>query len=263
MKRILAPTLAIALPIWAASFTPPCKLPFAAISARQPIDSKCGQSGSPENKPALAAQDTAKNNFCATGSTVALSFEIYPSLQAAAERALGGEHYEPPTSRAALQNLYTWKGKKIGEGTRVSIIGYVESAHNSDVNDGESVNCELTGDENNDIHVPIVQTAGADECSSVTAEITPHYRPSVWTAANVNKPHLPLRFTGQLLFDAEHKPCRGTTVEERKRQSVWEVHPVYSIDVCVASNASQCAASDEKVWLPLDTWLKQQPPAKH
>ena len=157
----------------------------------------------------------------------------------------------------------TWKGKKIGEGTRVSIVGYVESAHYSDVNDGESVNCELTGDENNDIHVPIVQTAGADECSSVTAEITPHYRPNVWTAANLNKPQVPLRFTGHLLFDAEHKPCRGTTVEEPKRQSVWEVHPVYSIDVCVANNVSQCDASDEKVWLALDTWLKQQPPAKH
>ena len=258
MKKGMIVLLVLAAPMLGASFKPPCKLPFAAISSKQPIDSECAVSGSPKNTPALAAQDTAKDNFCAAGTPVVLTFEVYPGLQAAAESALGGASYEPPANRSMLHDLYTWNNKKIGEGTLASVVGYVESAHYSDVGDGESVNCELKGDQNNDIHIPIVQVAGADECSSVTAEISPHYRPGVWTATNVNKPKVPLRFTGQLLFDAEHRPCRGTTVEEPKRQSVWEIHPVYAIDVCTANTISACQGDDAKAWIPLDAWLKQQ-----
>ena len=257
MKKSILFALTLAAPLFAASFKAPCKLPFAAISMKQPIDSKCGLSGSPKNTTALAAQDAAKDNFCATGTPVVLTFDIYPALQAAAENALGGPKYEPPANRAPLHDLYSVDGKKIGEGTLVSLVAYVEAAHYSDVDDGESVNCDLKGEQNNDIHIPLVAAAGADECTSVTAEVSPHYRPSVWTASNVNKPGVLLRFTGQLLFDAEHKPCRGTTVEEPKRQSVWEIHPVYAIDVCMSSDASGCSASDDKAWMALDAWLKQ------
>jgi len=262
MRKIIVFMLTLATPLLASSFKPPCKLPFASISTKQAIDSKCGISGSPKNTAALAAQDSAKDNFCASGSAILLQFNIYAPLQSAAENVLGGADYEPPASRATLHNLYTLNGSSIGEGTLVSIVGYVESAHYSDVDDGESVNCELEGDANNDIHIPIVTTAGADECASVTAEISPHYRPSVWTPSNVNRPTVPVRFTGQLLFDAEHRPCRGTTVEEPKRQSVWEVHPVYAIDVCTAAMASECEGNNDKVWTPLDSWLKQQPATK-
>jgi hypothetical protein len=64
-----------------------------------------------------------------------------------------------------------------------------------------------------------------------------------------------MRFTGQLMFDAEHKPCRGAKAENPKRQSVWEVHPVYAIDVCTAEKPEQCDAASEKLWMPLDQWL--------
>src|SRR5438067_1721969 len=115
-------TLAFASPLFAASFKPPCKLPFRKIAAKQPIDSKCGRSGSPKDTTALTAQDTAKNNFCAVGSPRSLTFEAYPGLQAAAEKALNGQDYEPPTNRSALHNLYAWHGKKIGERTLITII---------------------------------------------------------------------------------------------------------------------------------------------
>jgi hypothetical protein len=172
MKKICVVLFLAVPPIFAAAatpFKPPCKLPFAAISTKESIDAKCGMSGATKNPPALAAQDTAKNNFCAKGSPTVLTFDVYPGLQAAAEKVLGGPKYKPPVSRAALRNLYTWKGKKIGEGTLVSIVGYAEAAHYSDVSSGESVNCELTGDPENDVHIPIVPKAGEDECQSVTA----------------------------------------------------------------------------------------------
>ena len=230
------------------TFTPPCKLPFTG--AKQPIDSMCGMTGDAGSKPALAAQDTAKNNFCASGTPVVLTFDIYPGLQAAAEKLLGVD-YTPPTDRSGLKNLYTWKGKKIGEGTLVRLAAFVEQAHYSDVDKGESVNCNLTGDSVNDIHVPLVQTAGQDECQSVTAEISPHFRPAAWTANAVNKSKNPLRFTGQLLFDAEHHPCTKDKVEEPKRMAVWEIHPVYAIDVCVNSTLDKCDPGVAANWTPL------------
>lgn len=244
--------------VLAVVFTPPCKLPFASIAQKQPIDSKCGMSGSPTNTPALAAQDTAKNNFCATGTPVVLTFDAFMTLQSAAVKVLG-DNYAPPESRTELHDIVTYNGKKIGEGNVVSVVGFVESAHYSDTSTGESVNCDLTGDGNNDIHIPLVQTAGANECTSVTAEISPHERPSVWTATNINQPKVPMRFTGQLFFDAEHKPCHGTTVDDPPRESGWEVHPVYAIDVCTAGTTlAQCDGGNAKAWMALDAWVKGQ-----
>src|SRR5437868_15256238 len=106
MKKSMLFALTLAAPLFAASFKAPCKLPFAAISTKQPIDSKCGLSGSPKNSTALAAQDTAKDNFCATGATAALTFDVYPGLQTAAETALGTQNYEPPEPDRPSQSLY-------------------------------------------------------------------------------------------------------------------------------------------------------------
>lgn len=232
----------------ASSFNSPCKLPFAG--KKQPIDSKCGMAGDSGTKPALAAQDLAKNNFCATGTPVVLTFDAYPALQAAAEKLLG-VNYTPPVDRSGLRNVYTWNGKTIGEGTLVRLVAFVEKAHYSDVAKGESVNCNLTGESVNDIHVPLVMTAGQDECQSVTAEISPHFRPAAWTASAVNRSKNPLRFTGQLMFDAEHHPCATGKPENPKRQSVWEIHPVYAIDVCVNSTLDQCDPAVSKNWKAL------------
>ena len=259
MKRLVALLAVAALPLSADPFTPPCELPFAAIATPQAIDQICGISGLATAKPALVAQDTVKNNFCARGTPVVLTFDVYPALQAAAEKALGGPHYEPPLDRTPLQKLFPLSGQTIGEGTVVTLAGYVEKAHFSDVGEGEGVNCELKTDAENDIHVPIVATSGADECTSVTAEISPHARPQAWTPSNVNKPKVPLRFTGQLFFDAEHRPCNAEgKASGAKRVSVWEVHPVYSVDVCTAADPSQCDAGNEKVWTPLHTWIASQ-----
>ena len=259
MKTLVA-LLAVAAPALAAdTFTPPCELPFAAIAKPQSIDQTCGISGLSTAKPALIAQDTVKNNFCAKGEPVVLTFDVYPALQAAGEKALGGPHYVPPLDRTPLQKLFPLNGQTIGEGTVVTLAGYVEKAHYSDVSEGEGVNCNLKHDADNDIHIPIVATSGANECTSVTAEISPHARPEAWTPSNLDKPSVPLRFTGQLFFDAEHRPCNAEgKASGAKRVSVWEIHPVYGVDVCTAAEASQCDAGNDKVWTPLHTWVAAQ-----
>jgi hypothetical protein len=232
----------------AASFTPPCPLPFAKIAKRQPVDSKCGV---PDGNTTVGKQDQIKDNFCAKGTPVVLTYEVYPILQSAAVELLG-PRYAPPADRSKLKNIVTWKGKKIGEGTVVTLVAFVDRARYSDVDTGESVNCDLHGDADNDVHIPLLQTAGdSDECHSVTAEISPHYRPDAWTPENLNKIKNPVRMTGQLFFDASHKPCSATMKEEPLRQSVWEIHPIYSVDVCVNSSISACDPNTAKNWTPL------------
>jgi len=90
------------------------------------------------------------------------------------------------------------------------------------------------------------QTAAAEECSSVTAEIIPHFRPPLWDRFDTNEctsPHvtnpLPVRgqrvrITGQLFFDGSHTPgpCGGLMGPHAfPRRAVWEIHPVYAIEV--------------------------------
>lgn len=234
--------LLFAIPVLADDFDMKCH-PFASIEVKRPIDSKCGPTGDAGPKDALALQDEAKDNFCASGTPKELAFADYPKMQAAAQKALGGANYKPPTSRAALQ--------KLGEGKLVRLVAYVDRARYSDVEKGESVNCNLGGDPDNDVHIPLLAKPGEDECTSVTAEVSPHYRPDAWTPENLNKQTMPVRITGQLAFDAEHKPCTKTKVEEPKRQSVWEIHPVYKIETCTAKSAADCVAGDDSVWTAL------------
>jgi hypothetical protein len=35
------------------------------------------------------------------------------------------------------------------------------------------------------------------------------------------------------------------------RQSSWEIHPVYGIDVCKGKNLANCRAGNDSVWEPL------------
>jgi hypothetical protein len=246
--------LALCVSASAATFDPPCKLPFASIANNQPIDSKCGVAGNAGANQGMRLQDMAKNNFCAKGKPVVLRFSDYPSLQKAAEKALGANYKvgRPPQDRSGLKKIAKVRGTTVGEGDVVRIVAFVEKAHYSDVSKGENVNCNLSGEPDNDIHIPLVSKAGDDECNSVTAEISPHFRPNAWTPSNLNQPGVPLRFTGQLMFDAEHKPCAQGKKINPARVSVWEIHPVYAVDVC--KSASKCDASVDSDWTPLDQY---------
>jgi hypothetical protein len=93
----------------------------------------------------------------------------------------------------------------------------------------ESVNCGLSGVDNNDIHIVLAGAKQAAECSSITAEMIPHLRPTSWNRTALNKIQRPVRIRGQLFFDASHLPCSGGAPvgSNPKRLSNWEIHPVY------------------------------------
>lgn len=60
-----------------------------------------------------------------------------------------------PTDREPLKELLSKNGGTIGEGTLVTVAGYMIDPHYSDVKKGEGVNCKRHGNEPNDIHFSI------------------------------------------------------------------------------------------------------------
>ena len=127
---------------------------------------------------------------------------------------------------------------------------------------GEAVDCDSPELDWNDIHIALCPTedVNTDECSTVTAEISPHYRPAVWSrfhdgqntdveavlpgllrhkvVQNHEEGTAPVRvrLTGPLFYDASHRPCSfdGAKVVERhgpERRTIWEIHPIYRIEV--------------------------------
>src|SRR5882724_1966070 len=80
--KIKAFTLRVMLSLIAVTLTgtaraqdfPGCILPFDSIKESHPLDGSCGAEGK-TSSDATRLQNTAKNNFCATGSRVSLTFQ--------------------------------------------------------------------------------------------------------------------------------------------------------------------------------------------
>ncbi len=229
------------------ALTPVC-LPFEGNRIPE-IDDHCGMLGG-SSDPAKQAESQAKNNFCAAeGPSQPVTYDELLALQKkAADQGL-----KSPVDRSALAAL--------GEGRYVQFIALIRDAHYSDVGQGEAVNCNLPGTLTNDIHIVLVQHAGDDECLSTTAEMVPHFRPTNWTPENLNavKQH-PVRIHGPLFYDGSHSPCTATSRPNPKRASLWEIHPVYALDVCKMTDIAQCRnTTSEADWVSLDNWVAQHP----
>lgn len=250
------------------SFAPGCTLPFADIATTPDPFVACGNCGvvsgkptaKPEAKAAQAAENGAKNNLCGDlAKKTVVDFTILANMQAATPAIV-------PSDRHTLREFFTVGGQKIGEGNVVRLKAFVREAHISDCDGGETVNCKMTGPASNDIHIPLADPAvpdsrTADECNSVTAEMTPHFRPATWAQIDMKTPvNNPVRITGQLFYDNSHHPCvknaDGTFKKELPaRISLWEVHPVYQFEVCSESDASKCDIANDSVWVPYDKWV--------
>ena len=242
-------------------FKPACANPSypTPVPAKSPeIDSQCGLAGSgtgPEG-----AQNSAKNNFCATGTPQAITIDDLTNLQAQVEKnpainfgneSKGTKKKGPTTNRAPL--------RKLGEDKLVTLKAFVLIARQEGA---ESVNCEKNVPDQaafHDIHISLVASKDIDEeCAGVVAEMSPHHRPDSWSQENVekvSKAKLPVRVTGHLYFDSSHFPCaNGQPVGEGnpKRVSLWEIHPIYKFEVCTAD----CDGAG--TWVALDEWIKQQ-----
>jgi hypothetical protein len=249
-----------------------CTLPFNAIQQHHPIDDSCGIDGNAQPNTPQAAQNEAKNNFCASGVPVDIDFKVLQELQdAAAHRATFGSDKSLPKDRSVLQDLPTSAGS-IGESTLVRMAGFVMKAKYSNQGTGESVNCKRPDNASNDIHTVVVEDPAkvvpkpteAEECASATAEISPHFRPDLWTPDMLMQKdktifkdfdRYKVRFTGQLFFDASHTPCKGGKGANPRRSTIWEIHPVYAIEVCTLGLS--CSVDSDVGWQSLEEFTKQ------
>lgn len=237
-------------------FQPDCALPFEDIAMEHDLDQDCGAEGKTSSS-ANALQNQAKNNFCAQGPPARVSRWSFVRLQRASDNA-GFTSGTPPADRSGLQDLYTTSdGNTIGEGSLVQFVGFILDAHHSNVTNGESVNCKQKGRENNDIHIVLAESKSVNFCNSITAEMSPHFRPEDWDSGVLEDLGRPVRLTGHLFFDGSHVPCRPGNPASPARVSVWEIHPVYQVDVCSNTSLSGCPFDDESKWVPLNDFATQ------
>jgi hypothetical protein len=186
-------------------------------------------------------------------------------------------------AREALHDLYTTtNGDTVGKGSYVQFVGFILEG---DFGGPESLNCKATTRQHLDIHLALVAenpstldlTNTDTLCTSVTAEISGHHRPIDWevlghmTSTASGKKltgaqskladenlQRPIRVRGQLMFDASHYSlCQNgsPTAGNPARRAGWEIHPIYSIDVCKLKTLASCSVDDESKMVPLEQWL--------
>jgi hypothetical protein len=244
------------------------KTPHLPSMTAAPIDSLCGLDGTP-SRPAEKPQNEAKNNFCsAPGAPEPIILDKIKSLQSEAEAEENKRNLtpgQPPPDRSFLQSL--------GEGQLVVFQGFVFEARQECK---ETVNCGTTVPNVNashDIHIALLEqprkthsgdpnpARDAEECTGFVAEMIPHHRPPEWTQCNVQSvadAGLRVRVTGQQFFDGSHQPCRNNAPHgsDPKRISLWEIHPIYSFEVCPSGD---CAGGG---WEPLEKFAARKTACK-
>jgi hypothetical protein len=229
-----------------------CTLPFDSIKQHHPIDDSCTADGAANPDTPQSAQNDAKNNFCSAGPPVNIDFDVLHQLQADVSKPGSGITFgsdaQLPKDRTVLRDLPT-KAGALSEGQVVRLAAFIMDAHYSNVGKGESVNCKQPDKESNDIHIVLANNdKETDECNSVTAEMSPHFRPDMWEPTGLNQKNAHLyRFTGQLFFDGSHRPCAGGKGSP-KRSSLWEVHPVYQLDICM-DPGNNCKVDSDENWV--------------
>jgi hypothetical protein len=265
----------------APDFVPGCTVPFAAIQGANAV--ACTIAGDLTAAGANQLQNRTKNNLCATSTPAEATWITFKKLQANTDALPApftyGSHDTLPDDRAPIRAAgfhTTTNGDDVHEGTLVRMVAFLLHGAYSNTGSGEGVNCGIPGVKTNDIHLAFSKakpTAATNECNSLTAEIIPHLRPPEWlvlatlhkTSSKTAKVRIaaldldrPLRITGQMMLDGSHKPCTPGHPQSPKRISVWEIHPVYAIDVCTKKTLTACRVNVAGDWKPLHEFLQDE-----
>lgn len=205
---------------------------------------------------------SSQNNFCVASPVIDITYDTLKELQQAVgphDPELGNrENPSRPAHDYAVTNGSYHEGQLVRLAAFVHLAKYSNTSKKKDGTGGENVNCDRPGKPPNDLHIVLVPAQNKVETESVTAEASPHFRPAEWTDDDLNhfRDHL-FRFTGQLFLDTSHTACgpgspKGCTP---KRISVWEVHPVYAIEICESTDASTCQPKATNGWVSLEEFL--------
>src|SRR6266480_2317203 len=90
-----------------------------------------------------------------------LTFDTFSQLQSAAVELVDQGVDIPPAERDKIKSIDTTEGT-VGEGSRVRLVAFL-SKGKPHANSGESVNCNLKSEANNDVHISVTETKSGSE----------------------------------------------------------------------------------------------------
>ena len=195
------------------AFQPDCRLPFDSIKTPDlDVDASCTLDGNAGTDTAKRLENNAKNNFCVKGEPTPITYDDLKGLQQAADNIDGLKGDE---RQAEIVSSTYSRPPATGSWARVlwcslCRLSWMLTLSNVGKGKGENVNCKLPTKDDNDIHIELTKSlADDDPCNSVTAEMSPHFRPEIWSElVPLKKFATPVRITEPLFFDDSHQPCR-------------------------------------------------------
>jgi len=168
-----------------------------------------------------------KNRVTEPASFTPLSIEELVNLQ-----KFEPESWTPDRKRSSLSK---W------EETGVTTQGYLLRVRQGPI---ESANCQLSGINNSNWVLSLVQRPNETREQSVTAQISPRHRPTGWDFNKLEalaKEDAYIRVSGWLLLNTAQLNQRNFG---KLRATNWEIHPVVQIEVC-KSTISECQKNSE------------------
>jgi hypothetical protein len=248
-------TLALSASPLAAQTCPPSDLNHCPAEG-------CTTEGPAHDHPLLNKRKNTQPDI--TGDPHTLTFADFKKLQAHVATVLHlpmGFGTDLTTAQRKQLEMIPLPSGSTGEGAYVQIAAFIaqpgnQKSPNPHANSKESTNCDLTGVENNDFHISIAPHDDDDEFAGIVVEMIPRDRNPKWTLDkldSVREAGRRVLVQGQLMFDNLHKIRR--TFEENKsgnppRVSIWEVHPVTELKVCMRMT-NTCHANTAGGWVNL------------
>jgi hypothetical protein len=259
---LLAQTVAPTTPVH-----PPVQAALESVSkACQPDLASCPETGcAAADSPHAIANSLKRRQLSEEGvSPVLLTFDDLHQLQDEALKLVGDTAGDlTAQQRDQLHNLSVASASgQVSEGDLVQVMGFVVGTPHA--NTGESVNCGLPGEPNNDFHVPVSDQPQSSfsspkvaEFSAVVVEMIPQGRLAGWSLANLDlqrDDEHAILVTGQLFYDNLHHPngdANHPLGGQPRRFALWEIHPVGSFKVCTLPN-NGCTPTNPNGWIPLE-----------
>ncbi len=222
----------------------PCVTPETLAACTKTEPAGCAEADSPHG-----IANELKRALPPEGEATMLSFETFSQLQSEAVQLVDQGLPISPADRNQIKSIATSDGT-VGEGSRVRLRAFL-SGGKPHANTGESVNCNLKGEVNNDIHISVSESKNASEFEGVVVEMIPQDRPARWTSANVATLRGKLLLIeGSLSYDNLHfanGDGANPVPRQPKRFSLWEIHPVLSVKVC-QNAAADCDPNRAADW---------------
>ena len=218
----------------------------------------CPMSGCEEEGSPHALGNTIKRTVPQAGTPIKLTFDDFSQLQDQATAKVGQNRDLTQELRDRLRGLnLASSSQTVSEGDLVELTGFLIGLPNRPGPSGaESVNCRFTGVKNVDFHIPMAPNADDTEFAGIVVEMIPQDRNEGWTTKKLKRTareSRPVIVRGQLFYDNKHL-VNDNPDEVRpghpKRFSLWEIHPVTTMLVCMAQN-KKCGTNSQK-WRRLE-----------